>query len=220
MAGRVRDAVSTAKFARMKCDSLKVDLEVLRLSQPFKPSETLEAKKHNLREAARCINRVVVLPGETFSFWRIVGDPNDRHRFKAGRTIHGGVVKHDLGGGLCQASGIIYHASLLTGLKVVERHNHSLDLYNEQTRFAPIGTDATVFYGYKDLRVVNDTGCALRFELRVENESFELYMYASDAVRTSRLETNVDIDAAGAKHVTLIDQAGRVVSRSHYQPAP
>lgn len=66
-ATRFRDALSSSCFAR-KRDTSTLMPHTLILTQPFMPSPTLEAKKHNLREAARLINRVIVLPDETFSF--------------------------------------------------------------------------------------------------------------------------------------------------------
>jgi len=58
----------------------------------------------------------------------------------------------DYGGGLCQLSGIIYHAVLEAGLEILERHPHSLDIYTATTRYTPLGSDAAVVYGHKDLR--------------------------------------------------------------------
>ena len=52
-------------------------------------------------------------------------------------------------------SGLIYYVSLMAGLEVLERHPHSRDIYDDQTRYAPLGADATVAYGFKDLRVLN-----------------------------------------------------------------
>ena len=37
-------------------------------------------KAINLRLAVEKINGIVLQPGETFSFWRLVGDPSDRRR--------------------------------------------------------------------------------------------------------------------------------------------
>jgi hypothetical protein len=58
----------------------------------------------------------------------------------------------------------------LSGLKIVERYNHSVDLYGDGPRACPIGYDATVLYGYKDLRVKNMTNATLRFKLIVEKD--------------------------------------------------
>jgi hypothetical protein len=51
----------------------------------------------------------------------------------------------------------VYHIGIIAGLDIIERYNHSVDIYTDDTRFAPLGTDATVVYGYKDLRIRNNT---------------------------------------------------------------
>lgn len=191
----------------------------LTLSQPFKPSATLEGKKHNLREAASRINDVVVLPGELFSFWRTVGNPNNPRRFTYGRSLHAGVSVRDYGGGLCQASGIIHHAALLAGLEVVERHNHSVDLYTDETRFAPLGTDATVFYGYKDLRLRNTTPSAIRFELVVADDTLDLNLLSETPLASKQLDIAIDQTSDGTKRVAVRSAStGTLLSTSTYLP--
>ena len=190
----------------------------LELSQPFKPSATLEGKKHNLREAASRINNVTVLPGEVFSFWHIVGNPNNPRRFTYGRSLHAGKTVKDYGGGLCQASGIIHHMALLTGLEVTERHNHSVDLYTDETRFAPLGTDATVFYGFKDLRLRNNTDSPIRFELIVDDSDLRLKMLCSKPLQADNLDIRIVEDESGNKHVTVFTSNHVELSRSTYFP--
>lgn len=190
----------------------------IEISQPFKPSETLESKKHNLREAAKRINKLVVKPGEVFSFWHAVGNPNDESRFMAGRTIHNGVVKLDLGGGLCQASGIIHHAVILAGLKVLERINHSVDLYTEETRFAPIGTDATVFFGFKDFRFLNNSDAALKLELIVEDEFLRFKLHSEKPIDEVEIKTTIENLPGNKKRVLLTNAAdGSLINVSIYQ---
>ena len=198
--------------------SASIGCHCLRLSHPFMPAQTLENKKHNLRQAAMRINGAAVRPGQVFSFWRLVGNPNDASRFREGRSIHAGKAVIDRGGGLCQASGIIHHASLLMQLDVIERHNHSVDLYTEKTRFAPLGTDATVFFGYKDLRVLNNTGATLRFELTVADTALVLDVYSDKELSPCRLVTDVNVRESGVKDVAICSPDGRCLCRSSYLP--
>lgn len=141
--------------------------EYVTASQPLGHSEHVESKKHNLALALRELRDVHVGPGEIFSFWHLVGQPTKRRGFVPGRNLVGGRLEVSIGGGLCQLSGMLYLLALRSGLRVLERHAHSVDLYTEQTRFAPLGADATVAYGYKDLRFRNTLPhpIALRFEL-------------------------------------------------------
>ena len=124
------------------------------LKQAIQNNQGIENKLFNLRLAASKINEVIIRPGQTFSFWRIIGSP-DQH-YQKSRAIIGGKLVEDNGGGLCQICSAIYHISLIAGLEIVERHSHSIDIYSDTTRFTPLGTDATIVYGYKDLRIRNN----------------------------------------------------------------
>lgn len=137
------------------------------VSQPLGNAPQVASKKHNLALAIRELRDVRVGPEEIFSFWSLVGQPTKRRGFVPGRNLVGGRLETSIGGGLCQLSGLTYLLALRGGLLVLERHAHSVDIYTEETRFAPLGSDATVAYGYKDLRFRNilPFPIALRFEL-------------------------------------------------------
>lgn len=125
------------------------------LCQQVMPSAVIEAKLANLRLGTSHIDGSVMEPGERWSFWHRVGRPVARRGFVAGRNIVDGRLVTQAGGGLCQLSSIIHHLALLGGLSVEERHAHSIDIYREDERFTPLGADATVVWGVKDLRLRN-----------------------------------------------------------------
>lgn len=215
---KLKDSLLRVPFARPAHENPILPYSFC-ISQPFKPSATLESKKHNLRAAAERINPLLIRPGEVFSFWRAVGNPNNRKRFREGRSIHAGKTTLDVGGGLCQASGIIHHMALLTGLDILERHNHSVDLYTEESRFAPLGTDATVFYGFKDLRLRNNTDGLLRLRLDVGHDQITLQLSSDKPLSIRELAIETTLSSEGDKHVTVTDTArSRVVSTSVYRP--
>jgi vancomycin resistance protein VanW len=112
-------------------------------------------KIKNIAIALNPINNLVIHPGQTFSFWHLVGNPSQKNGFQKSRSIVRGQLVAETGGGLCQLSGLIYFLAIKAGLQVNERHAHSLDIYTEAERFTPLGSDATVAYGYKDLRFTN-----------------------------------------------------------------
>ena len=155
------------------------------VTQEIKWSESFENKKYNLAMASEMINKYVIMPGELFSFWHIIGEP--KKRFKKGRVILRGKLSEEIGGGLCQVSGLIYHVSLLAGLEIVERHNHSLDLYTDETRYTPLGTDATVVYGYKDLRIKNNQKFPISFQLVQEQNIIEVQLRSPNFIKQQAL---------------------------------
>lgn len=213
---RLRDARSDTRFASRSDNRRRHMTHYIELEQPFTASATLEQKKHNLSLAARRVGEFHIRPGETFSFWRAVGNPNSND-FESSRSIVGGVLQLERGGGLCQASGIIYHLSLLAGLDIVERHNHSVDLYDENTRFCPLGSDATVCYGYKDLRVRNNTDALLRFELKVGDDRFVARLYSDLPLQRRDIAFEREDHDDGTREARAIDVAtGTILSRSRY----
>lgn len=150
---RHRDLASGQVFAT-GCGGEEWPVRV-QLSQPVMPSSVLQAKLSNLMRGAEHLNRRVIEPGQILSFWQHVGRPATQNGFAKGRNIVDGRLVLEVGGGLCQLSSLIYHLGLLAGLDVVERHPHSIDIYQEEDRFTPLGADATVVWGYKDLRLRN-----------------------------------------------------------------
>lgn len=48
--------------------------------------------------------RVVLQPGQTFSFWHSIGQASRANGFVEGRNIIQGRLRKELGGGLCQLS--------------------------------------------------------------------------------------------------------------------
>lgn len=64
--------------------------------------ELQENKAVNLALAAPKINGVVLWPGQTFSFWRLVGRCTARKGYKTGMTISNGRTGQGVGGGMCQ----------------------------------------------------------------------------------------------------------------------
>jgi vancomycin resistance protein VanW len=124
-------------------------------------------KNINLALACERISGVVLLPGSTFSFWLLIGRPTARRGFVPSRSIVAGSLRQEVGGGLCQVAGLLFHLGLTGGLKVVERHCHSLDIYREADRYAPLGLDAAVVFPEKDLIFRNESESAVRIEVAI-----------------------------------------------------
>ncbi len=185
--------------------------------QPFTPSATLESKKTNLRIASSRIRRYIIYPGEVFSFWRCVGNPNTKE-FACSRGIRSGVLQIERGGGLCQASGIIHHLSLIGGLEIIERYNHSKDLYTEETRFCPLGSDATVAYGYRDLRVKNITDSKLYFELTIGEKEFTGRLYSERLIKNHDIGFEYEeLPGNILKAKTIDKESGKILYTSIYE---
>lgn len=189
----------------------------LRISQPLGSTTglALEYKRQNLHTATRRLNNALILPGQVFSFWRCVGEPNAKAGYVHGRTIAGGALITSVGGGLCQLSGMLYLLALQAGLEIIERHPHSKDIYTDATRFAPLGSDAAVVFGYKDLRILNNSPAAIFLRFDIHETGIELSLWSPQALHASRVEFRAEaLDGATRietwRHVDGQPQAERV----------
>lgn len=130
-------------------------------------------KIENLKIATSRIDGTVIMPGETFSFWKTVGRPTRRKGYKEGMVLFNGRVIAGVGGGLCQLSNLIYWMTLHTPLTVVERWRHSYDVFPDSNRTQPFGSGATCSYNYIDLQIRNDTSQPFVLRVRVTDTHLE-----------------------------------------------
>ena len=120
----------------------------------FTTSYPPSASRHaNISTGASQFDGVVILPGQTFSFWELLGPvTTERGYAYAGAIINNRSDENVIGGGLCQVSTTIFNAVAAQGYEIVERHAHGyyIDRY-------PIGYDAAVFDPGVDFKWRNDT---------------------------------------------------------------
>ena len=122
-----------------------------------------ENKRTNLRLALDRLNGILIAPGETFSFWRLIGAPSAAKGYLEGLALARGEPTRSVGGGLCQLANLLFWLGLHSDLEVTERHHHSVDLFPDDARQVPFGTGATVVYHFKDLRLKNPTDSTFQF---------------------------------------------------------
>ncbi len=159
----------------------------IKLSQPIRNSYLSNNKIKNLNVASKKISAIYIKPQEIFSFWNLVGKPTIKKGYYKGRNIVNGKLNEDIGGGLCQLSGIIYHISLLANLKIIERFNHTIDIYTDKTRFTPLGSDATVVFGFKDLRIVNNFDFDIRFNFEILDDKITVLLESEKQIKMQKI---------------------------------
>lgn len=173
---RLRDVTSGQHFAE-KSEAVPLPVSIYRHSSLIRRRlgnvnmELQENKAVNLSLAAPCLNGVRIRPGETFSFWRLVGNATARRGFKEGLTISGGETKSGIGGGMCQMTNLIHWMVLHTPLTIVEHHHHdALDLFPDFNRQLPFGTGTSICFNYLDYRFRNDTDTTYQLLVHVDGE--------------------------------------------------
>ncbi|MCL2198447.1 MAG: VanW family protein [Defluviitaleaceae bacterium] len=130
-----------------------------------------ENKVINLKIAIEKLQNVTINPGETFSYWRLIGNPTKRKGYLIGMVLKSGKVTEGTGGGLCQLSNLIYWLTIHTPLTVTERHRHGYDVFPDSARKQPFGSGATCFYNYGDLMIKNETDRIYQLKLSIDKEN-------------------------------------------------
>ena len=107
--------------------------------------------KINAQIAALTLQSVTVRPGETISLNNIIGERKESKGYKKASAFVNGKTVQDFGAGICYDSTAIYQAAMAShSLKVVEHFVHS-----RQVLYAAKGRDATLAWGFKDLKLKN-----------------------------------------------------------------
>lgn len=104
----------------------------------------------NVSLATKAIDGTILMPGEQFSYNKVVGPRTSARGYVEATVYNSGEVTTGIGGGICQVSSTLYAATKDCGLPATERHAHSLPVH-----YLPAGYDATVAYGSLDFKFVN-----------------------------------------------------------------
>lgn len=153
-----------------------------------------ENKVHNHRLAIPYLNGVIIRPGETLSFWKLVGRPTAARGFREGMELAMGRARGGIGGGLCQIANLIHWLALHSPLVVTKRSNHSFDPFPDRGRVIPYGTGAALFYNFVDLWVKNPTPHA-----------FQLRLWLTDTLLNGELRCSVPMTV----RYRIIEKNGR-----------
>jgi len=143
---------------------------------------SLETKEentiYNIKLASEVINGILVKPQEIFSFNKYVGPAEKADGYKESTIIANGVFANGYGGGICQVSSTLYNTALLANLPIIERYNHSV--YGEVTKYVPLGQDAAIFYGFKDLRFKNNSDHAIVIFSKVFRDTLQVSIFGGN----------------------------------------
>ena len=164
--------------------------ELCRVKQEIHNTPFVDEKMANLCLAFSKMDNLLLRDGGVFSLWAIIGNPDEKYGWQSGRTRINDIMTTSPGGGLCQLSTLLYHLALLSGFEIIERFPHSADGYDENQRYTPLGIDATILYGYKDLRFRNICGANTKFKFIIENDYIEGIIYSQSPREKCTLTIN------------------------------
>lgn len=127
-------------------------------------------KIQNIKIAVSKINGLLINPGQTFSFWELVGKPSKKKGYIKGLVIKKNKFESDYGGGLCQLANLIHYLVLNSPLTVTELHHHTDALFPDDQRRVPFGTGTSICYNMLDYRFKNTTDQVIQLLVWVEDK--------------------------------------------------
>lgn len=166
----------------------------------------------NLKLAASKINGTVLMPGETFSYNKVVGERTIAAGYKEAPIYVSGKVVDGVGGGICQITTTLYNAVVYANLEIVERTNHQF-----VPSYAPASRDATVVYGAIDFKFKNNRDYPIKLVCSVSNgiANFQIFGLKIDndyEVEISNRVTSTTSNAIYSEAYKILKQNGQVVS--------
>ncbi|MBC8121336.1 MAG: VanW family protein [Gemmatimonadaceae bacterium] len=130
------------------------------------------SRLRNVKLATAAIDGTLLAPGETFSLDKVVGPRTRKRGYREATVFVDAKEVEGIGGGVSQVTGTLFNAAALAGLAIKEVHPHS-----RPVSYLPLGRDATVARGLKDLKFVNNTNTPIYISYTLRNRSLQAVIY-------------------------------------------
>ena len=132
-------------------------------STSFKTDD--KGRVNNITIAAKKLNNTVIKSNKVFSFNKTLGPTNKANGYKTSKIFKDGKTEEGVGGGVCQVSSTLFNAVETAGLEIIERHEHSKDVY-----YVPEGKDAATSYGGIDFKFKNNKNYSIKINSFVKDD--------------------------------------------------
>ena len=167
---------------------------------------------HHQRSRVGSIDGTLLKPGATFSLNNAVGQRTAARGFQIAHVFVDAKIVDGVGGGISQVTGTLFNAAALAGLKIREVNPHS-----RPVAYLPLGRDATVAYGDKDLKFTNNTAAPVYIVYTFAHRRLTATLWGKAvAGRTISLRPEVQHLGPGkinAQLYRVIKEQGRVVAK-------
>ncbi len=199
--------------------------------------ESNQNRSTNIKLASEKIDGTILMPGETFSYNKIVGERTIKAGYKEASIYMNGKVVDGIGGGICQVSSTLYNATLEANLEIIDRRNHYFI-----TGYVSASRDATVSYGTIDFKFKNNRtypikiGCTAQngvcqiviygikeeteYEVVIEDKITEIIPYTTKYINTNVLEKRIEneiqkgVNGYKSEAYRVLKLNGKIISKT------
>lgn len=173
----------------------------------------------NLQLGVKALDGTLVAPGGTFSLNDVIGERTVDRGFRPAPVIIGNEYGEEVGGGTSQVATTVFNAAWEAGLRITERHPHSLYISRYQ-----LGRDATVYWPSLDVKFVNDSKTWVLVKGFAESDGISVAIYggerrqvessATPLVVTGRVPVERVDDPTLRKGKTVVEEEGTAPTRT------
>lgn len=173
----------------------------------------------NLQLGVRELDGTLVAPGGTFSLNEAIGERTEERGFRSAPVIIGNEYAEEVGGGTSQVATTAFNAAWEAGLRISERHPHSLYISRYQ-----LGRDATVYWPSLDLKFVNDSDTWVLVKGFAEGDGISIAIYGGESRRVESSATPLVVtgsvtverveDPTLPKGKQIVEEAGSAPTRT------
>lgn len=171
-----------------------------------------ENRNGNLRKACELLDGLVLQPGQELSYNEALGPRTKELGWLPAPAYSGTKLVDSPGGGICQVSSTLYLASVYSELTIVERHNHGYPV-----SYIPLGMDATVSWGFADLKIRNDSPMPVKIQAE-ESDGYVRVSILGTETRNYDVEMSYTVGGRYVRtYMSKIDkETGEVISKEPY----
>jgi vancomycin resistance protein YoaR len=173
----------------------------------------------NLQLGVGALDGTLVPPDGTFSLNDAIGERTVERGFRVAPVIIGNEYSEEVGGGTSQVATTVFNAAWEAGLRITERHPHSLYISRYQ-----LGRDATVYWPSLDLKFVNDTQSWVLVRGFAEGDGISVAIYGGETRRVESSATPLVVtgpvpvkrvqDPTLQKGKSVVDEDGAAPART------
>lgn len=127
---------------------------------------SIKGRTTNIVLSAKEIDGVILGPGDRFYYNLVAGEATAERGYQKAMEIVNKEMVEGIGGGICQTSSTLYNAIDKLGLEILELHHHSLGV-----SYVPVDRDATVAYGGKDFKFLNNKDFPIMIKTIVDTKN-------------------------------------------------
>lgn len=171
-----------------------------------------ENRNGNLRKACGILDGLVLQPGQELSYNEALGPRTKELGWLPAPAYSGTKLVDSPGGGICQVSSTLYLASVYSELTIVERRNHGYPV-----SYIPLGMDATVSWGFADLKIRNDSPMPVKIQAE-ESDGYVRISILGTETRDYDVEMSYTVGGRYVRtYMSKIDkETGEVISKEPY----